>query len=927
MKKAPRLSLFFRAPTRRFRPFLVLAALGVLWLLTLAQQTPGAPPPTLSGLDSLRAQAARATNWTAYREHSIKLAERHFDRGDYGPTDSILHESLRFLAAHGQGDSLEAARIWAWLAFSFTQQERYADALDAYQQAIRRYESSGYQGVKLAYCYKNAAQIYIRWNSCNDANRYLEAALRSDTARGLHLSIHGQLANNCYWQKDFAAARRWYELGSRLPGDGGYAAASLQSIGGAVLLEAGELDSARQLTEQALAYYYTRPNEVANQLRCLIQLAKIAVAGPHRRPREAEIFLQKAQTLGKIAYPAKSRELANLYVETGLFYENNGQTDRALAFYQQALVQSFPHFNSLNLREHPALEEAGLETRAMDAAAAKARLLLQKKAPAAPERLEAAHCFELSFAVAARLRRVYGHDADKLAQAADQRALLVEAVKNLWALYRADGAATHLARLFALLERTRAGALADALQQQRALALAGVPDSLLAREEQLRLQAADAANELRKKELEQDSAALVRLQDRAFRQEKTYRAFLTDLQNRYPAFRQYTQADQPATLAEVQAALPDSAALLSWFDAGDRYLCLVVRRAELSALETPRDSLLDARLSGFLIRLADKSAQETAPDQYFTEAFALGERLLPPAVLASCRALVIVPDGQLSYLPFEALLTAAHGGGFGSAPYLLRSHTVRYAWSAALLATPPAHLAAAETGFLHIAPFAQTTRDGLAALPGSLRERPPHAEVRELIGPAATAGAVLEQARRCRLLHLATHAHAGGTTQAGIELYDRTLLLPEIYAQRLPTALVALSACETGAGEYAEGEGVLSLARAFAYAGAESLLASHWAVNERSTAQLFSHFYKKLESGTARAEALRQAKLDWLAGSEADARKAPWYWAAFTLSGADGPVDFSEKPGQARWWCGLAALAILAWTARRWSARRRAAQK
>lgn len=156
-----------------------------------------------------------------------------------------------------------------------------------------------------------------------------------------------------------------------------------------------------------------------------------------------------------------------------------------------------------------------------------------------------------------------------------------------------------------------------------------------------------------------------------------------------------------------------------------------------------------------------------------------------------------------------------------------------------------------------------------------------------------------------------THAHAGGRSEPGIEFFDRTLTLPEIYARRIPASLVALSACETGTGEYAEGEGVLSLARAFAYAGAESLMASHWSVNERATAELFAGFYAQIEQGVSRAEALRQAKLAWLDKSQPDARKAPWYWAAITLSGADGAVDLHENTDW-WWYAGGGIFALLA---------------
>jgi CHAT domain-containing protein len=221
-----------------------------------------------------------------------------------------------------------------------------------------------------------------------------------------------------------------------------------------------------------------------------------------------------------------------------------------------------------------------------------------------------------------------------------------------------------------------------------------------------------------------------------------------------------------------------------------------------------------------------------------------------------------------------------------------------------------------EKGLLQIAPFSQSARDGLAILANSTHDIPGSIANSVLNGTDATTDEFLKKAPRHSVIHLSTHADAGGSGTPGIELYDRRLTLPEIYAQRFHASLVSLSACETGKGRFAKGEGVLSLARAFAYAGAQSLVASHWSVNERSTAELFSDFYKNLEKGLPKAEALRQAKLSYLSSSELDARKAPFHWAAFTLTGADGSVDFGGNHLK-KWLLGIAGLVVLAFLFRR----------
>jgi CHAT domain-containing protein len=154
------------------------------------------------------------------------------------------------------------------------------------------------------------------------------------------------------------------------------------------------------------------------------------------------------------------------------------------------------------------------------------------------------------------------------------------------------------------------------------------------------------------------------------------------------------------------------------------------------------------------------------------------------------------------------------------------------------------------------------------------------------------------QAPGFSILHLATHASAdslGGA--AGIEFYERRAFLPDIYALNLQADLVCLSACESGLGELQQGEGLMSLARAFAYAGARGLVATLWSVNEASSSVLFQSFYQELRAGKSKVEALHQAKLDYLNHSDIPAfQKTPYYWAALTYVGEDGAVRMGNDP-------------------------------
>ena len=190
-------------------------------------------------------------------------------------------------------------------------------------------------------------------------------------------------------------------------------------------------------------------------------------------------------------------------------------------------------------------------------------------------------------------------------------------------------------------------------------------------------------------------------------------------------------------------------------------------------------------------------------------------------------------------------------------------------------------------------PIFENKERGLSPLLNS-KEEVQHADFQRFSGSSATAFSFLKETNQSlAALHLSTHATADSLPR--IEFFDKPIPLHEIYAARLHAELVVLSACETGIGKIESGEGLMSLARAFSYAGAKSLIASLWNVNERSTATLFSNFYQQLDKGNTRSTALRLAKLDLINSSEMDARKSPYFWAGFIFIGEDGAMEKGQS--------------------------------
>ena len=113
-----------------------------------------------------------------------------------------------------------------------------------------------------------------------------------------------------------------------------------------------------------------------------------------------------------------------------------------------------------------------------------------------------------------------------------------------------------------------------------------------------------------------------------------YDELIDHLKTNYSQFDDYLRAGNSADISTIQSTLPDSTALLSWFDAGDRFLCLVLQKQGLSGYAVPRDSTLNNILTQFLEGLADKRSQQTDPKAFQNAAYQLKNQLLPNSLLA-----------------------------------------------------------------------------------------------------------------------------------------------------------------------------------------------------------------------------------------------------------------------------------------------------
>lgn len=498
-------------------------------------------------------------------------------------------------------------------------------------------------------------------------------------------------------------------------------------------------------------------------------------------------------------------------------------------------------------------------------------------------------------------------------------------------------------RAFELVEQNKATVLAAALQNNKQHSRPNIPDSLLTQENKLKTHISTLQAEWLEAPSEQEKQKITSALSQANLDLEALQQHIRSLDTAY-----YNQLYAPKTLSlkAAQAILPADALLLEFFISETDIFLFAATPTAFKAYKTPiKEHEFKTQIDSLRFLVSDMRFLVEDPQACINAYSQLGHEvytLLLQQALADfpdARQLIIVPDQQLWNIPFEALLTEAPSGkiAFKDLPYLLHKYQVSYAYSATLLAenqtAASRQEAAPQKALLLAADYSmpppsnengkkQALRRMLAPLPAARREVENIAQILQVSQlDAQTHGeaAFKSQAADYNIIHLAMHGiidekypelSSLAFSEVGDTAQDNFLQAHEIAKLRLRARLVVLSACETGVGRLAQGEGAMSLGRAFMYAGVPSLVISLWPVNDGATASLMHSFYLKIDQNLPPAQALRTAKIDYLDRSQGIASH-PAFWAAFVHLGHNHPANPTPNSNW-MWWALCTSLALLA---------------
>ena len=470
--------------------------------------------------------------------------------------------------------------------------------------------------------------------------------------------------------------------------------------------------------------------------------------------------------------------------------------------------------------------------------------------------------------------------------------------------------------MFQLAEQSRSVALRSALMTSEAKKYSSIPPSVLQQERALKIKRAQYQSLLRETQLKADTVGTLRYQAMLLNLNQKYDSLILRLEDKYPRYYQLKYETDALTIATLQRSLPLGTTMLMYFVGNHIGYTFVITPQDLRVVTFAVDSSLLDQVREL------REAVQSRPDQnsyqqFLSSSYKLYHTLVQPAIreldsAVDVHRLLIIPDSELYFLPFELLLTESPSfvsGDYRTLPYLMRQHRISYSYSSTWHFRE--RISTAENknlSYLAVAPSYEGKEGATYHALGSgttslvwnqkeVTDLDTYLKGKSVVGAAATEQQFKQEAEQHSILHLATHTVIDNEQpdQSGLvfappadSTEDGMLKVHELYAMELSAQLAVLSACETGMGKLTKGEGVISLARAFAYAGCPSIVMSQWAVDDQATAQLMKQFYQNLADGLAKDDALHQAKLVMLATD--GVFNNPFYWAGFVLVGDTQPL-------------------------------------
>jgi len=621
-------------------------------------------------------------------------------------------------------------------------------------------------------------------------------------------------------------------------------------------------------------------------------------------------------------YGLKHPSLVTAYLTLGECYELENKLDTAILYYQHALASSMSGFSNIkNIFANPSSQKEITSRSFYQALRYKAQAF-KKKFEASQDTMwlqEAIKVCRTADNYQLTKKKLLSYH-DQIQHAEEMIVFYEMAVDFSFILYKITENSQYKEDVLYFSEKKKANTLASILSSVKAKKLSGIPNQLLEQEKELAVEITYYNTEILKLNQQNiiDNAKLTQLYDSLFEYTQKNEALIEQLEVDYPKYFQLKYQQRNINSKMLQSCIEDSTVIVSYSIDENQIFIITLSSENFDIKRVPIDYKsfnLDRTVYSLESVLQKKSLiQRRYREKFIFNSNLLYQKLIEPILdkIQSHEKLVIIPEGKLHYVPFDALVSNTQETNFQKMDYLILDYTIINHYSITLY-TDFAQLPEYNSGkeVLAVAPvfdnkntaaFIVSRQHG--ALIWSEREiefiqslyQKQKRKTTLLIREQALEEKFKELLSKnyYKTIHLSSHGFADPEQpdlswvafwqkSDNFSNSDNYLHVSEIYNLELNTNLLVLSSCESGIGKLANGEGIISINRGFLYAGALNVVYSIWKINDRYTYELMKNFYSNIFEGSNYAESLRQSKLDMIHRSRIAAM--PSNWAGILLLG------------------------------------------
>ncbi|MCD4794734.1 MAG: CHAT domain-containing protein [Bacteroidales bacterium] len=815
--------------------------------------------------------------------------------GDYENSIIYYNKNIQIFDNKFENRPKKISKTYNNLGNVYKRQGKYSKAIECYNEAVKIIINSNIFE-KDKYClladkYYNIAIVYFHINNFNNSIKYYYKSLsikKEYKQKGID-NVYFNLAQ-CYTKLNYQKKADYY------------------------------FNQAIKLRKKLFGKtYYRMAPLYMNYGNFLREQKKI---------QKAKFYLLNAKTIYEQSYGKRHPYTANSYVYIGKYYTAISKHDSSLYWYQKSLIANSKHFNSEDIRKNPDSDDCFSCLQLLKGLKMKAKAIQNIANDTRGNKQIKLYNLSLkttdiALNLISKLRKDYISTDSKLIITEEEKECYSLGVTASTELHKISEETDYAEKAYKYASGCKASVLSDNMEEEREINVL-VPISARNKKADLEHKISGYKKLIfeENEKLKADSSKINKWKTKLFELNNEYDVFIEKIKAEYHIPDDFKK--NIISIKEIQKQLPDATTLVEYFISKDKdtkkqYLCIFVINSEgfrqfkreLSNSFEKNIEIFKNRMNNFDYAKSDIKSfnkfNKACYELYF-------ELIEPIKNTFNGKNIIIVPDENIAYISFDALLSKykeRSNINYADLHYLIYDYCFSYAYSTPLLMR---NTKKQYSDFVYaFAPdYNDTVNNILRQNLGNLTQTKneikfvlEHFNGKAYIGNTALEDSFKAVSDKGGVLHLAMHASVetdqkefsflAFTIGQNINIGDDGLLYAyEIDRMKIISPMVVLSACNTGNGKLYSGEGIFSLSRSFIKAGVPAVVYSLWNVNDDAGSKIMQYFYENLAKGMTKNNALRNAKLEYIKVSSPTFIN-PVYWSGYVITGDVSAVKKSNN--------------------------------